>query len=169
MDCEERLLTQAAMVKAASPDTKVFVYRNIVKALPWYTSVWTKLADPQFAGWFLRFSGANNYHVPQCDDTYSPPLCSDLYHDQDQTPRHPRGDGSCVDLCDCGGVPCGEYLWDHRNASLRSYLINEFVLGATGLQNENVSGFCAGSQTQRACSGACARARTLMPPPPLRL
>lgn len=33
MNCEERLLEQAAMVKAVSPDTKVFVYRNIVKAL----------------------------------------------------------------------------------------------------------------------------------------
>lgn len=78
-DCEERLIVQAAMVKAVNPDTKVFVYRNLVKALPWYTSVWTKLADPQYAGWFLKFSGANNYHVPQCDDTYSPPLCSDFY------------------------------------------------------------------------------------------
>jgi hypothetical protein len=33
MDCEERLITQAAMVKAVNPDTKVFVYRNLVKAL----------------------------------------------------------------------------------------------------------------------------------------
>lgn len=30
-DCEERLLVQAAMVKAVNPDTKVFVYRNLVK------------------------------------------------------------------------------------------------------------------------------------------
>jgi hypothetical protein len=108
MDCEERLLSQAAMVKAVNPDTKVFVYRNLVKALPWYTSVWKKLADPAFSGWFLPFSGSGNYHVPACDTTYSPPLCSDRYHDQDQTPKHPHGDGSCTDLCDCGGVPCGE-------------------------------------------------------------
>ena len=24
--------------------------------------------------------------------------------------------------CDCGAVPCGTYLWDHRNASLRAWL-----------------------------------------------
>ena len=30
--CEEALVAQAAMVKAINPDTKVFVYRNFVKA-----------------------------------------------------------------------------------------------------------------------------------------
>ena len=45
--------------------------------------------------------------------------------------------------CDCGnGFPCGEYLWDHRNQSLRTWLLNEFILGKkTGLGNENVDGF----------------------------
>jgi len=176
MDCEERLVEQVRLTKEANPATKVWVYRNLVKALPWYTSVWTKLADPAYAGWFLNFSGANNYHVPDCDNTYDPPLCSTHYHDHDRTPGHPRGDGDCIEKCDCGGVPCGEYLWDHRlvctalfaiplhaqesfacmnnfchtnspisfsfyrNASLRAYLINEFVLGKNGLSNENVSG-----------------------------
>jgi len=37
--------------------------------------------------------------------------------------------------------PCGEYLWDHRNASLRDFLVNEFILGENGLGNANVSGF----------------------------
>ena len=78
MNCEESLIEQARMTKATNPATKVFVYRNLVKALPWYTSVYTKLADPQYSGWFLKFSGKNDYHVPQCDNTYSPPLCSDL-------------------------------------------------------------------------------------------
>ena len=115
-------------------------FSDLVKALPWYTAVWTKLADPAFDGWFLKFSGANNYHVPACDSNYDPPLCSHHYHDNDQTPGHPRGDGDCAAPCDCGGVPCGEYLWDHRNASLRTYILNEVVLGLNGLQNENVSG-----------------------------
>lgn len=78
--------------------------------------------------------------MPTCDDNFKPPLCSELYHDQDQTPRHPHGDGSCVDACDCGGVPCGEYLWDHRNASLRQYLIDN-ILGPTGLADSNITGF----------------------------
>lgn len=38
-------------------------------------------------------------------------------------------------------MPCGEYLWDHRNESLREWLVSEFILGATGLGNANVSGF----------------------------
>ncbi len=38
-------------------------------------------------------------------------------------------------------MPCGEYLWNHANASLREYLIQEFILGPTGLGNANVSGF----------------------------
>lgn len=46
MDCEERLTTQVAMTTAASPSTKVWVYRNSILALPWYTSVRVKLEDP---------------------------------------------------------------------------------------------------------------------------
>ena len=36
MDCEELMVKQVEMTVAASPDTKVFVYRNMIKALPWY-------------------------------------------------------------------------------------------------------------------------------------
>ena len=35
-----------------------------------------------------------------------------------------------------------QYLWGHRNASLRTWLVDEFVLNAkTGLGNSNVDGF----------------------------
>ena len=145
MRCEERLIDQVAMTKAANPAARVFVYRNLVKALPWYTSVREKISDPAYSGWFLKFGAptvnGTSYHVPTCDDSYSPPLCSGLYHDRDQTPGHPKGDGDCALPCDCGGVPCGEYLWDHRNSSLRDFLVNEFILGPNGLGNANVSGF----------------------------
>eukprot|EP01047_Picozoa_sp_COSAG01_P034851 COSAG01_NODE_2639_length_7326_cov_15.912550_1_plen_113_part_10 len=31
---------------------------------------------------------------------------------------------------DCGDIiPCGWYQWDHRNESLRTWIVNEFVLG----------------------------------------
>jgi hypothetical protein len=111
MNCEELLIEQAALIKAVSPNTRIWVYRNLVKALPWYTDVQVKINDPAYAGWFLPFSGTGNYHVPTCDNNWDPPRCSNLYHDQDQTPQHPHGDGSCTSPCDCGGVPCGEYLW----------------------------------------------------------
>jgi hypothetical protein len=72
------------------------------------------------------------------------PRATLLSRAQDQTPQHPKGDGSCTEACDCGGVPCGEYLWDHRAPGLREYLINEFLLNpVTGLGNPNITGFCA--------------------------
>jgi hypothetical protein len=55
MDDGARLITQAAMVKAVNPNTHVWIYRNLVKALSWYSAVGEKLADPAYAGWFLSF------------------------------------------------------------------------------------------------------------------
>ena len=138
INCEEMLEQQALMAKQAG--TKhVFVYRNVVKALPWFTKVRTKLNDPAYDGFFLKFDPtkqSEDYHVPQCaleNSTH----CSPYYHDQEQTPEvpspdEPNPDGKCdKDYCDCGIHPCGEYLFDHRNGTmLREFLVNEVVLGA---------------------------------------
>ena len=142
MTCEESLLQQAQEVYKANPKAKSFIYRNGVKALPWFSGVREKIQDPQYSGWFLKFSGNNDYHVPTCDNDFNPPRCSIFYHDQDQTPHHPTGDGSCIGPCDCGeGVPCGEYLWNHANGTmLRDWLINEHFLGPTGLGDPSVLG-----------------------------
>ena len=148
MDCEERLVTQAQLIKEQNAATRVWVYRNLVKALPWYSSVREKICDPNYAGWFLRFkdpivngSSIPGAHVPACDHNYDPPLCSEFYHDQEQTPQHPHGDGSCVSApCDCGCVPCGEYLWDHRNASLRDWLANIHATGESSVENVAIDG-----------------------------
>ena len=137
------MLTQATAVKAANAAAHVFGYRNLVKALPWFTTVRTKLVDPAYSGFFLRFKpgGAfpnGSYHVPACDTTYDPPLCSVFYHDQEQSPAvpspdDPNPDGACVGHCDCGGVPCGEYLFDHRNGTmLRSWLLEEVIGNGLG-------------------------------------
>lgn len=163
MDSEELLLDQAKRRKAAicpascaypagcpdkaaCPQAKTWVYRNFVKALPWYTSVREKLTNPAYAGFFLKFNPSNStpYAVPPCDSNYSPPKCSPFYHDQEQTPGHPKGDGDCgAEPCDCGAVPCGEYLFDHRNGSmLQQWLVDEYAGGAaTGLANPNIDGF----------------------------
>ena len=90
---------QAERTKRANPDGKVFVYRNSVHAMPWFPTVRAKLEDPQYAGFFLHFDPkrGHNTSVPQCDNTYSPPLCTTLYHDQTQTPKPrwiPGADGS---------------------------------------------------------------------------
>jgi hypothetical protein len=75
------------MTTAASPGTKSFVYRNMIKALPWFSSVREKLTDPAYSAWFMNFSDAviadhTKAHVPVCDNNYNPPLCSNHYHDQ---------------------------------------------------------------------------------------
>lgn len=156
MNCEEDLVSQAALVAAQGSGGHVFSYFNLVKALPWYTSVREKLEDPAYSGFFLKFKPGGSlpngsYYVPNCDTTFSPPLCSAFYHDQEQTPAvpspsNPNPDGSCVEHCYVGNhTPVGEYLWDHRNGSmLRSFLINDVLLGPSFLGSGIISGMFIG-------------------------
>lgn len=154
MDCEELMVKQVEMTVAASPDTKVFVYRNMIKALPWFTSVREKIEDPKYARWFMNFSAEviadhSKAAVPVCDKNYNPPLCSNLYHDQSQTPGYPHGDGNCAaPACDVGKVPVGEYLFDHRNANVSiggqtfiEWFVDEYYGGPAGIGNPNIIGF----------------------------
>ena len=49
-----------------------------------------------------------------------------IYHGQENTPSYPS---ICKSICDCGNnLPCGEYLYDHRNESMRKWLVNTFIL-----------------------------------------
>jgi hypothetical protein len=132
MTDEELLVEQARRTRAQGGAGRIFTYFNLVKCLPWYTTVREKLADPAYSGWFLKFDPAATPHVPPCDDVTG--QCNPNYHDQLQTPSaHPGGDGYCGDYCDCGnGIPCGEYLWDHRNLSVRTFLV-DVLLGPSFL------------------------------------
>ena len=145
MDDSERLATQASLIAAANPLAHTFVYRNLVKGLAWATEVRVKLEDPAFSGFFIPFKPGATYHVPACDDLYTPPLCSALYHDQSQSPAVPGGgrsvDGACVGTCSCGSVPCGEYVFDWRNGSmLQQWIIEDVIFGPTGLGHPNIDG-----------------------------
>merc|ERR1711966_520741 len=111
MDCGERMISQVTMQRRAFPasHSKFMIYRNFVKALPWLRVVREKLNDPAYSGWFLNFSAAiqRNHslaHVPVCDTSYEPALCSHLYHDQILTPQKGQcGVGSgTASLCDVG-------------------------------------------------------------------
>lgn len=128
--------------KAACPQAKTWVYRNIVKAFSYFKSVREKLEDPAYAGFFLKFNPNNStpYAVPQCDTNFSPPKCSDLYHDPEKTLQYGR---ECTEACDCGKVPCGKYIFDHRNGSMLTKWLLEEYLGSnvTGLSNPNIDGF----------------------------
>jgi hypothetical protein len=154
MNCEEMLVEQVKKTTVASPGTTVWVYRNGIKALPWYTLVRKKVTDPAYAPWFMKFSDqviANHSaaHVPVCDTNYQPPRCSNLYHDQSQTPGFPKGDGNCAAPgCDVGSVPVGEYLFDPRAANMSingqtfiQWYLDEYLFGPTGAGNPNISGF----------------------------
>ena len=148
------LVKQVQMTTSASPGTTVWVYRNSIKALPWYTSVRVKLEDPAYSSWFVPFNCSasdplSGCHVPICDTNYDPPLCSALYHDQTQSPGFPTGDGNCAPpACDTGSVPSGEYMFDPRAANvsingqtLVRWFIDEYLFGPEGAGNANVSGF----------------------------
>ena len=49
MSCEELLVEQAAQLKAARPGVRVMGYRNIIKALPWFSTVREKMDDPAYS------------------------------------------------------------------------------------------------------------------------
>lgn len=81
MDNDERQLVQVKMIKddPATPDyTKVWIYRNMVYAYPWFTSVRKILDDPKYAPWFMMFDSARrgNYTSPDCDKNCK---CGHLY------------------------------------------------------------------------------------------
>eukprot|EP01088_Endostelium_zonatum_P009664 TRINITY_DN2294_c0_g1_i1.p1 TRINITY_DN2294_c0_g1~~TRINITY_DN2294_c0_g1_i1.p1 ORF type:complete len:424 (+),score=76.26 TRINITY_DN2294_c0_g1_i1:67-1338(+) len=149
MNCAELLLQQVQMTTDASPGTTTWVYRNSIKALPWYTTVREKLTNKDYSRWFLKFDPSRTPHVPKCDNNYHPPLCSEFYHDQTQTPEYPHGDGDCAaPACDVGSIPVGEYLWDPRawnmsihGQTLGQWFINDYIFDKTGGGNPKVSGF----------------------------
>ena len=155
MDNEASLIKQAHMTRAYTNRSRIWLYRNIVKALPWYGTVREKLDDPAYSGFFLRYNCTNSALCSQSTndhcDALNTTLCSTFYHDQEQTPSVPGlpppaprvPDGSCLPSgCNCGSQPCGEYLFDHRNGSmLQEWLVKELIGGPLGLGDEAISGF----------------------------
>jgi hypothetical protein len=149
MQADESILRQALAVADAVPGRRVFTYRNAIAAIPWFTDVTKKLLDPDYAAWFVPFGpptvNGTAWHVPECDDNYHPPLCSSLYHGRANTPSFP---GLCAaPACDCGGVPCGPYIFDFRaanvsinNQTFTEWYINDYFFGATALGHPRVSG-----------------------------
>lgn len=90
MDASTPLVEQAALLSRANPGQKVWLYMNAVIAYPWFPLIRKKMLDPAYSEWFLKFGPSpfsnGSFHVPQCDTNWSPPLCTDFYHSQDQTP-----------------------------------------------------------------------------------
>lgn len=161
MNCEETMLAKAKITHSLNPAAHAWVYRNSIKALPWFTLVREKLANQAYWGWFLANKGCNpapgvytcgttatvsgeggarvcgreegSAFFADCARCYLPllPPQTNLYHDFEQTPRG-----------DCGeGIECGEYLFDLRNTSVQAWLAGEYLLGPTGLGSPAITGF----------------------------
>ena len=135
------MVANMAAVKAVRADTRTWVYRNSCKALPWHASVRRLLADRSQWGLFVPLAGCSPAPgVYTCGDTAT----ANLYHDFEQTPKG-----------DCGeGIECGEYVFDHRNASLRSFLLGDYFFGPLGAANPAVDGFYVddGWSSSKGCS-----------------
>ena len=87
------------------------------------------------------------WYSPKCDNNFSPPKCSDLYHMQEQSPGYPHGDGDCAPPgCDCGNQPCGFYMWNHsatkvvNGQTFRDWFIESYVFNHVG-SSPLVSGY----------------------------
>ena len=65
MDSSGLMVKQAEALRALNPHTRFFVYRNLVKALPWITCVREKLEDPAFSGWFLKYDPTKKSYAPK--------------------------------------------------------------------------------------------------------
>ena len=146
MDDEEMLFKQVEMTAAATKGTTVWVYRNTVYGYPWYTDVRKTLEDPAYADWYFSFKPNPPWFSKKCDAAI-PSLCSDLFHEQEQSPGFPHGDGDCAAPgCDCGKVPCGFYIWNHSSTTVvkgqtfQDWFINDYILNKVG-RSSLVSGF----------------------------
>ena len=132
-----------------------------VYAYPWFTAVRKILDDPKYSAWFLKFSGAGPWNSPNCDKNYEPPLCTDYFHTQMDTPTptttwgprgHPEGGyGKCYPKnnqsgCDCGTKPCGFYVFNHSSAavingqSFRDWFLDTYMFNEVGA-SKLVDGF----------------------------
>jgi len=151
MDDEEKLQDQVVMSVEASQamglNQTIWVYRGSMWAYPWYTSVRKTLDDPAYSDWFIKFKPEGPWYSNKCDNNFNPPKCSDLYHNQEQSPGYPSGDGNCAaPNCDCGNAPCGFYIWNHSSTTLvygqsfQDWFVNDYIFDYQGL-DPRVSGF----------------------------
>lgn len=161
-----------AIHAASGGETACWVYRNGVKALPWHASVRRLLEDRAQWGLFMPVAGCMpSPGVYVCGANAS----DNLYHDFRETPQ--------ARTFRCGvGIECGEYVFNHRNASLRDFFLGDYFFpspfpkSVTGCEAARSDpGRQRGAHAARALRYALARgprvtARTLTPSAPrLRL
>jgi len=141
MDTNERLLVQAGLTTQAQPGARAWIYRNSVYGYPWFQTVRFILDDAAYSPWFIKFKPTGPWFSPQCDSDYTPPLCTDYFHTQMDTPLpRPGGYGRCAPpACNCGSKPCGFYVFNHSSDAVvhgqtfQQWFINSYVLDSIGM------------------------------------
>jgi hypothetical protein len=84
---------------------------------------------------------STDVHVPMCDGANKSKCSKRLYFGTHQIPMVPSNNWaantsfpfqnlSCVGQCNCGRLPCGEYLFDFRNASMREWFVKSYMDGS---------------------------------------
>ncbi len=131
MTNEENMLYNLQQIKQVNPNGITWLYRNGIKALPWFTTVRKLLEDQSQWGLFMPLANCSPAPgVYVC----GPNATNNLYHDFEQTPH-----GT---LDECGvGVQCGEYVFNHRNASLTDFLLGDYFFGETSSLSPYVDGY----------------------------
>ena len=138
-DADVKMVDQASVMKTMAPDTQVWIYRNLVQPYANFVQLREKLEDPAYSGWFVHFNASTNNETltPRCEvnPRLNKTLCTDLFHTRLAWTENGH---------DCGDViPCGDYVFDHRNQSLRQWIVDEFMMGSRyGMGNRSaVDGF----------------------------
>jgi len=67
-------------------------------------------------------------------------VISRFWHDQAQSPGYPKGDGNCDKPCYCGVNPCGEYIFDHRNATFAKWFLDHWMVSNETLGHPGIYG-----------------------------
>jgi hypothetical protein len=109
---DDSLRAQAARIHAASPETRVLVYRNCALGMSTYGEQCKRMYDPNFAPWWLRDH-----------DT-----ATGAFLNSAVDPTKGDGDnGQKGSLCPGPKVERiqDQYLLDYRNASARQFLVDD--------------------------------------------
>lgn len=104
MDAHHLVAPHDGCCSQIKPTSITWIYRNGIKALPWFTHVREKLEDPASWGWFMAKAGCNpvrslamplNVINPQTVITQAPGVytcgpnaTANLYHDFEQVGYH---------------------------------------------------------------------------------
>lgn len=99
------------------------------------------------------------HSTPRTPIETAPPLCTEYFHTQMDTPRPgPGGYGRCAPpACNCGSKPCGFYVFNHssdvivHNQTFQEWFIDSYILDSIGM-SPSVSGFFFDVRLQRSIS-----------------